>query len=74
MAGKTSLEDQVKALQRQFGGIVKLVKDLKGTVEALQEKSVPKEVEEIKEILDAQRIVDEIIVANSDAIRRIDRK
>ena len=74
MAGKTSLEDQVKALQRQFGGIVKLVKDLKGTVEALQEKSVPTEAEEIKEILDAQRIIDEIIVANSDAIRRIDRE
>ena len=45
-------------------------KDLKVTVERLEKKIEPKD--EIKEILEAQEDIDEIIVANSDAIKRID--
>ena len=73
MAEKITLEDQVKTLQRQFGGLVKLVKDLKTSVEALEKKTVPNEQDEVKEIMEAQRIVDEILVANSEAIKRINK-
>ena len=38
MAGKITLEDQVKALQKNMGGIAKLVKDLKITVEGIEKK------------------------------------
>ena len=38
MSGKVDIENQVKTLQRQFGGVVKLVKDLKDTVETLERK------------------------------------
>ena len=74
MSGKVSLEEQVATLQKQFGGIVKLVKGLKASVEALEIKGIPKEMDEVKEILEAQRVIDEIIVANADAIKRMDRE
>ena len=61
MSGKVSLEEQVATLQKQFGGIVKLVKGLKASVEALESTGIPKEM-------------DEIIVANADAIKRMDRE
>ena len=53
---------------------MKLVKDLKLTVEALGKKLDAKEIDEVKEILDAQKVIDEVIVANSDAIKRIDKE
>ena len=71
MSGKETIEEQVKTLQRQFGGVVKLVKDLKLAVEALHKKD---KVDEIQEILDAQTVIDEIIVANSDSIKNIDKE
>jgi hypothetical protein len=74
MAGKITLEDQVKALQKNMGGIAKLVKDLKSTVEGIEKKIVVKEMKELKEILDAQKVIDEVIVANGDAIKRIDKE
>ena len=74
MTKKSSLEDQVKLLQKQFGGIVKLVKELKDSVEALEGKDKQKEIDEVSEILEAQRVIDEIIVANADAIKRIDQE
>ena len=74
MAGEKALEEQVKILQKQFGGVVKLVKDLKLTVEALGKKLDAKEIDEVKEILDTQKVINEVTVANSDAIQRIDRE
>ena len=50
------------------------MKDLKLTVEALGKKPDAKEIDEVKEILDALKVIDEVIVANSDAIKRIDRE
>jgi hypothetical protein len=74
MAEKIPIEDQVKTLQRQFGGLVKLAKDLKTSVEALEKKTVPNKKDEVKLIMETQRIVGEIIVANSDAIKRINKE
>ena len=74
MADKNSLEQQVKALQRQMGGIAKLVKELKTTVENMQKENEVSENDEIQEIIDAQQLLDEIIVANSDAIKRIEKE
>ena len=74
MAEKITLEDQVKTLQRQFGGLVKLVKDLKTSVEALEKKTVPNKQDEVKEIMETQRVIEEVLVANSDAIKRIEKE
>ena len=74
MAGKKSLEEQVALLQKQFGGLVKLVKDLKTSVEALEKKEIPNEKDEVKEILEAQKVIDKIIASNTESIKRTDKE
>ena len=74
MEENSSLDSQVKTLRRQVGGIARLVKDLKCSMESLEKKVSVKENTEIQEIIDAQQLLDEIIVANSDAIKRIEKE
>ena len=49
-----SLEEEVKLLQKPFGGFVIILKNQKVSVEALEKKADEKENKEIKEILEAQ--------------------
>ena len=74
MTKKIALEDQMKELEKQFGGIVKLVKILKSNLESLEKKISNQENDEIREIIETQKVIDEVIVANSDAIRRMDKE
>ena len=69
--GSSSLEDQMKNLQRHFGAIVSTIKDLKSKVEDLNGKFKEHETMEVQEIIKTQRVIDEIVVANSDAIQNI---
>ena len=69
-----TLEEQVKALQRQMGGMAKLVKDIKCNVDKLEKETSIKDDKEIQEIVEAQQVIDAIIVANSDSIKRIDKE
>ena len=71
---RKSLEEEVKLLQKHLGGVVKMLKSLKGTVEVLEKKVDEKETKEIKDIIEAQAAIDAILVANSDAIKRIDKE
>ena len=71
-AVKVPLEDEVKTLQKHMGLMMRTLKDLKCTVEVLEKKT--KENEEIKEIIKTQKVVEEVLVDNSNAIRRIDRE
>ena len=43
-------------------------------MEDLKKNILPMENEEIKEILETHKVIDEIVVANSDAIKQIDLK
>ena len=74
MDSKLSLEEQVRTLQRGMAGIVKMFKDLKITVEVIEKKVLPVENDEIQKILDTQKVIEEIMGANADAIKRIDRE
>ena len=74
MEPNKSLEEKVKTLQRQMGGFAKLLKDMKCSVENLEKKQHLKEDSDIQEIVEAQQVIDAIIVANSDAIKRIDKE
>ena len=71
-AVKVPLVDEVKTLQKHMGLMMRTVKDLKCTVEALEKKT--KENDEIKEIIKTQKVIEEVLVANSNAIKRIDRE
>ena len=72
MADKIPLEMQVKELEKSLVTIVKAFKDLKSSVKALEEKSNKSHEEDIKELMNRQETLDEIIKANSEAIKRID--
>ena len=74
MATKVSIEEEVKKLQRHVGGMAKMFKDLKHSVEVLEKKASANKNNEIKQIMDAQTVIDEILVANSDAINRINKE
>ena len=43
-------------------------------MEDLKKNILPMENEEIKEILETHKVIDEVVVANSDAIKQIDLK
>ena len=72
MANKSTLEEEVRTMKKHFGGLVTLVKDLKAKVEKLEDKGEPMENPDLKEIIEKQRILAELIEANSDRIRCID--
>ena len=55
----------------RWGTVVKTVTDLKSSAKALEKKMKQSEYKEVQEILETQKVIDEITVANSDAIKRI---
>ena len=66
-----SLEEEVKVLKKHMGGFIQMLKDLKKSVKVLEKRLDNKE---IKEIIDAQAIIEEILVANDDAIKQMDKE
>ena len=71
MNKKLTLEEQMKALQNHFSRLVSTVKGLMSSLEALEKKVDKKQNDEVREILETQNVIDEVIVANSDSINRI---
>ena len=70
-----SLSVKLKTFEGHFGRIVSTVKHLKTCVDKLQEQVEAKNAnKEVNEILEAQKVIDEVIVANSDAINQIKQK
>ena len=72
MANKSTLEKEVRSMKKHFGGLVALVKDLKAQVEKFEEKGEHRENPEIKDIVEQQRLLTELVEANSDRLRQID--
>ena len=57
-----------------MGGLVKTILDLKAKVETLEKKGEGNQMDEIEKINEKQRINDEAIAANTDAISKIDKE
>ena len=70
--GKLSVEAEVKTLQKHMGAALMTIKSLKDTIKALEKRMLERENEEVKEILEKQRVLEEVLAANSEAITRID--
>ena len=66
-----SLEDQFEPLKNHFGALVSTVRDLKVSVDELKKKSVTGQHTEINEVLETQRVIEEVIVSNTDAIHKL---
>ena len=72
MADKDNLQNEVKTMKRHFGGLVSLVKDLKARLETFEKKNELNKNEEVRDIVQKQVALDELIVANADMIKKID--
>ena len=72
MTDKDNLEEEVKSMKRHFGGLVSLVKDLKARLERLENVTEHDLNKEIKAIMEKQAVLEELIVANTERIKRID--
>ena len=66
-----SIEGKIETLQRHFGGIVSTVKDLKANLEALRKSFEQVQSSEVQEMVETQRVLEEIVVANSDSVKQI---
>ena len=67
MANKISLEEEVKIMEKHFGGLVSLVKDLKAKVETFDKILGINEKQEIQDILEKQRVITELLLSNSES-------
>ena len=72
MANKCALEQEVKAMKKHFGGLLALVKDLKAEVENVKKKLEPNKNPEVKKIIEKQKLLNELIVANTESIKKIE--
>ena len=61
-------------MKRDFGRIVATVKDLKSSVDYLKKIFEENQQNEIKEIVETQRVMDEVVVAYSYAIQKINNE
>ena len=64
----------MKALEKHFGAVVATVRDLHISVGDLKRKFEGIENGELKEIVEAQRVMEEVVVANSEIIHKIKKE
>ena len=71
---KAPMEEEIKTLQRHVGGLVKNLLNLQSKVETMEKKLEEKYKNDVKTILDKQKILDKAIADNSAAITKIDKE
>ena len=69
-----SIQDQVKLLQNYVGGFAKLLKELQNRIKNLEEKSINPKADGLSEIIEQKKVIDESILVNSDAVKRLDKE
>jgi vacuolar-type H+-ATPase subunit I/STV1 len=74
MAEKVSLDMQIKRLEKNMGTIVKAFKELKVSMDALEKKVNKHQEEEIQELIKTQKVLNDIVLSNSEEIKQVDIK
>ena len=74
MGDKIQLELHVKSLEKSMVTILKAVKEIKSSVVKLEEKVDKTHNDEIQEIINAQKNLEDVIALNSEAIKRKDKE
>ena len=72
MVGNKTLEERVHTLEKSMGTVVKALKEIKTEMRQLVDNGKKQQSEEIEEMLEKQKIINEIISKNVEAIERID--
>ena len=67
-----NVEEEMKIMLKPMGGSVRTILDLKAKVEVLENKLVGDKYDELGDVLEKQKHLDNAIAANSIAIERID--
>ena len=68
------MEEEIKSLQKHMAGLVRTILDLKSKVESLEERVEGNKTDDLEELIQKQKRVDEAIGANSAAIMKIDEE
>ena len=69
-----TLQKQVKLLQNYIGGFAKLLKDIQSRVKSLEEKQQDPKDDKLMEIMESRKEIDQTLLANSEAVKRIDKE
>ena len=69
MPSSNTMKDKMEELYRNPSNILEAVKNLNERLETVEQKFDIQKIDEIKELLNSQTIIDEIIVKNSDDIK-----
>ena len=69
-----TLQEQVKLLQNYIGGFAKLLKDIQSRVKSLEEKQQDPKDDKLMEIMESKKEIDQTLLANSEAVKRIDNE
>ena len=67
-----NVEEEVKALQKYMGTMVKLVKELKTKIEVLENKQEAHKCENVDDILNKQKAVEENLAINSKDMKSVE--
>ena len=67
-----NVEEEVKALQKYMGTMVKLVKELKTKIEVLENKQEAHKCENVEDILNKQKVVEENLAINSEIMKSVE--
>ena len=68
MADKVSMELKIKGFEKSMGTMLKVFKELKARMDALEKQVNKNHEEEIQELIKTQKM---LVVTNSEAIKRI---
>ena len=72
MVGNKALEERVHTLEKSMGTVVKALKEIKTEIKQLVDNGHKQHSDEIEEILEKQKVINEIMSKNVKAIERID--
>ena len=71
---KVKMEEEIKVMQKHMAGLVRTILDLKSKGESLEKKLEGDKNDDLEELINKQKVVDEAISANSAAILKIDQE
>lgn len=72
MTKKMNVEEELKDLKKHMGSMVKLVKELKAKIDALEKKEEAHKCENVEDILNKQKAVEENLAINSENMKSVE--
>ena len=68
------MEEEIKALQKHMGRLVKTIIDLKSKVDILEKRQEKNSDRDIYDIMEKKIVLDKVMAANNEAIKKIEKE